>query len=393
MRKRVIKQAIDLSLPQLQAIGEDIPPPQQVQPVALVLDQPGSRSLAHTIMSDIAPPSASPREPSRRLVGKPRVIVTRHLLPSVETRMSELYDVTLNPSDHILSRDELIAAMQQCDVLVPTVTDRIDGAMIEAAGDRIGLIASFGAGTDHIDIAAAWRKRIIVTNTPGVFTEDTADTAMALILTGPRRFAEGIATLRQGEWPGWGPSFMLGHRIGGKQLGILGMGRIGQAVAHRARAFGLDIVYHNRHRQPEAVENMLGARYEPELDRLLAESDILTVHCPATPETRHLLDARRIGLMKPTAFLVNTARGSIIDEEALIDALANRRIGGAGLDVYTGEPDIDPRFVALPNVLALPHMASATIEGREASGEKVIANIRFWADGHRPPDQVLEGLV
>ncbi len=359
----------------------------------LALDLPYSRSLAHGLMSDTTSTSVPSGQSSRRATDKPRVIVTRRLLPSVETRMSELYDVQLNPQDRILSRDELIEAMRDCDVLVPTVTDRIDGEMIEAAGDRLGLIASFGAGTDHIDIAAAWRKRIIVTNTPGVFTEDTADTAMALILIGPRRFAEGIATLRQGQWPGWGPSFMLGHRIGGKQLGIIGMGRIGQAVAHRARAFGLNIVYHNRHRLPEAVENMLGARYEPELDKLLAESDILTVHCPATADTHHLLDARRIALMKPTAFLVNTARGSIIDEEALITALSDRRIGGAGLDVYTGEPDIDPRFVALPNVLALPHMASATIEGREASGEKVIANIRFWADGHRPPDQVLEGLV
>ncbi len=357
------------------------------------LDRAAPPSLAHHAMTDAAPQSATSREPSRRVTGKPRVIVTRRLLPSVEARMSELYDAVFNLEDRIMSRDELVAAMQQCDVLVPTVTDRIDRQMIEAAGDRIGLIASFGAGTDHIDVAAAWQKRIIVTNTPGVFTEDTADTAMALILTGPRRFAEGIATLRQGQWPGWGPSFMLGHRIGGKRLGILGMGRIGQAVAHRARAFGLDIVYHNRHRLPDAVENMLGARYEPELDRLLAEADILTVHCPATPETRHLLDARRIALMKPTAFLVNTARGSIIDEEALLAALSTKQIGGAGLDVYTGEPNIDPRFVALPNVLALPHMASATIEGREASGEKVITNIRFWIDGHRPPDQVLEGLV
>lgn len=368
--------------------------PQAVQHAAKrTLDPRHSPGLAHHVMSDTVPPSATPSEPSRHFPGKPRVVVTRRLLPSVEARMSELFDVTLNTGDRVMSRDDLIAAMQNCEVLVPTVTDRIDEAMIAAAGYSLGLIASFGAGTDHIDVAAAWRRRIIVTNTPGVFTEDTADTAMALILTGPRRFAEGIATLRQGKWPGWGPSFMLGHRIGGKQLGIIGMGRIGQAVAHRARAFGLDIVYHNRHRLPEAVENMLGARYEPDLDRLLAQSDILTVHCPATAETYHLLDARRIGLMKPTAFLVNTARGNIIDEEALIDALTNRRIGGAGLDVYTGEPNIDPRFVALPNVLALPHMASATIEGREASGEKVITNIRFWADGHRPPDQVLEGLV
>lgn len=344
-------------------------------------------------MSEAAQNPSSSSQSSRRVTGKPRIVVTRKLLPVVEARMSELFDAVLNTEDHVMSREDLIAAMQDCDVLVPTVTDRIDGAMIEAAGPRLGLIASFGAGTDHIDIAAAWSRRIIVTNTPGVFTEDTADTAMALIITGPRRFAEGIATLRQGTWQGWGPSFMLGHRINGKQLGIVGMGRIGQAVAHRARAFGLEIVYHNRHRLPEAFENMLGARYEPDLDRLVAQSDILTLHCPATAETHHMIDARRIALMKPNAFVVNTARGNLIDEEALIEALEQRRIGGAGLDVYTYEPAIDPRFVALPNVLALPHMASATIEGREASGEKVIANIRFWADGHRPPDQVLEGLV
>lgn len=358
-----------------------------------MLDRSCQGVLAHAVMSETTQtPPAAPAS-SRRVTGKPRVIVTRRLLPVVEDRMSELFDAVINTEDRTMSRDELIAAMQDCDVLVPTVTDRIDGGMIEAAGDRLGLIASFGAGTEHIDVAAAWARRIIVTNTPGVFTEDTADTAMALILTGPRRFAEGITTLRQGQWPGWGPSFMLGHRINGKRLGIIGMGRIGQAVAHRARAFGLEIVYHNRHRLPDAVENMLGARYESDLDRLIAESDILTLHCPATAETHHLLDARRIGLMKPTGYLVNTARGHLIDEEALITALTHHKIGGAGLDVYTHEPEIDPRFISLPNVLALPHMASATIEGREASGEKVIANIRFWADGHRPPDQVLEGLV
>jgi glyoxylate reductase len=271
------------------------------------------------------------------------------------------------------------------------VTDRIDAALIGEAGERLGLIASFGAGIEHIDLHAARERRIIVTNTPGVFTDDTADMTMALILSVPRRFVEGGRILRAGEWQGWAPSTLLGHRIGGKTLGIVGMGRIGQAVAHRARAFGLSVIYHNRHRLPPAVEQMLGARYEAELDALVAGADIITLHCPAGAETHHLIDARRIGLMKPDACIVNTARGDLIDEEAMIAALEAARIGGAGLDVYAHEPRVDPRLLALPTVSLLPHLGSATFEGREVAGEKVIANIRFWADGHRPPDQVLEG--
>ncbi|WP_338468544.1 D-glycerate dehydrogenase [Novosphingobium sp. ZN18A2] len=329
--------------------------------------------------------------PERRVEGRPAVIVTRRLLPETERRMDELFNVSLNGADEPMSRDQLVAAMQRCDVLVPTVTDRIDAGMIEAAGDRLGLIANFGAGIEHIDLAAARARRIIVTNTPGVFTEDTADMTMALIISVPRRFVEGGRMLRAGEWKGWGPVAMLGHRIGGKLLGIVGMGRIGQAVAHRARAFGLSIAYHNRQRLPEAIENMLGARYEPDLDRLVKEADILSLHCPATPETHHMIDARRIALMKPNAYLINTARGELVDEDALIAALQEGRIGGAGLDVYANEPEIDPRFRTLGNATLLPHVGSATFEGRQASGEKVIANIRFWADGHRPPDQVLEG--
>lgn len=307
--------------------------------------------------------------------------------------MEELFDAVLNHDDHPFTREELVAAVRDCDVLVPTVTDRIDAELIAQAGDRLGLIASFGAGTDHLDIAAAHRRRIKVTNTPGVFTDDTADCTMSLILAVPRRFSEGAALVKEGEWTGWAPSAMLGHRIGGKRLAIIGMGRIGQAVAHRARPFGMEIVYHNRHPLPQAVENILGVRYEPDLDRLIAEADILSLHCPATPETRHVLNAERIALMKPTAYVVNTGRGELIDEDALIAALDQGRLGGAGLDVYQNEPRIDPRFLTLPNVVTLPHLGSATIEGREASGEKVIANIRFWADGHRPPDQVLDGLV
>ena len=342
-------------------------------------------------MSNPHKAAAADRSEPHRVEGQPRVIVTRRLLPETETRMGELFQASFNTDDHAFSRDELAAAMQDADVLVPTVTDRIDAALIEAAGDKLGLIASFGAGTDHIDLHAARARKIIVTNTPGVFTNDTADMTMALILSVPRRFVEGGRILRAGEWSGWAPSTLLGHRIGGKTLGIVGMGRIGQAVAHRARAFGMSVVYHNRHRLPEAAEQMLGARYEPDLDGLVAEADVITLHCPSSPETHHLIDARRIALMKPDVYLVNTARGDLIDEDALIEALENDRIGGAGLDVYAHEPMVDPRLVALSNVSLLPHLGSATFEGREAAGEKIIANIRFWADGHRPPDQVLEG--
>lgn len=307
--------------------------------------------------------------------------------------MSELFDATLNTEDAPLTRDQLAAAMAHADVLVPTVTDRIDADLIAQAGPQLGLIASFGAGVDHIDLAAARARRIIVTNTPGVFTDDTADLTLALIIGVLRRLREGTSLIRRSEWSGWAPSALLGRKLGGKVLGIVGMGRIGQAVAFRARAFGLAIRYHNRHRLPQAVEAMFGAEYVADLDDLLGQSDIVTLHCPATDETRGLIDARRIGLMKRGATLVNTARADLVDYEAMIAALESGHLGGAGLDVFPEEPKVDARLVALANVIAQPHIGSATIEGREASGEKVIANIRFWADGHRPPDQVLDGLV
>ena len=330
---------------------------------------------------------------TRRVAGTPKVHVTRHLLPAVETRMSELFDVTLNTHDRPLNRAELVEAMRTNDVLVPTVTDRIDAAMIEAAGDRLGLIANFGAGTEHIDLAAARAGKVIVTNTPGVFTDDTADLTMMLILSVPRRLGEGSRLIRDGKWTGWTPTAMLGHCIGGKQLGIVGMGRIGQAVAHRARAFGMDVVYHNRHRLPHSIESMLGVRYEADLEVLIAQSDVVTLHCPAGGSTHHLINAQRLAAMKPDGYLINTARGDLIDEEALIAALTSGAIAGAGLDVFAGEPQVDPRLIALPNVITLPHLGSATLEGREHAGEKVIANIRYWADGHRPPDQVLDGWL
>lgn len=331
-------------------------------------------------------------DPIRPIPPRPRVVVTRRLLPSVEARMAELFDVVLNADDTPMSRDQIMAAMRDCDVLVPTVTDAIDAEMIEQAGERIGMIASFGAGTDHIDIAATRAHRIMVTNTPGVFTDDTADLTLALIILVSRHFGESMRILRDGRWEGWGPSSMLGHALGGRTLGIVGMGRIGQAVAHRARAFGMEIRYTNRNRLPAAVENMMSARYEPDLDTLIAQSDVLTLHCPAGPDTQLLIDARRIGLMRPDAAIINTARGGLIDEAALIDALSSGRIAGAGLDVFAREPQVDPRLLALPNLVAIPHLGSATYEGRGAAGERLIANIRFWVDGHRPHDMVLPAL-
>ncbi len=331
--------------------------------------------------------------PDSSAISNPRVIITRELADSNQDRMCELFDAVPNHSDKPFSRDDLIAAMADCDVLVPTVTDHIDAEMIANAPDRLRLIASFGAGVDHIDLAAARAKKILVTNTPGVFTEDTADMTMALILSAPRRLSDGEKLMRSGQWEGWKPSGMLGHCIGGKKLGIIGMGRIGQAVARRASGFGLSIVYHNRRQLPPAVEESLRASFVADLDELVRECDIISLHCPHTAETHEMINAERISMMKPSTYLINTARGDLVNEDALIDALQNERIGGAGLDVYQNEPAIDPRFLTLKNTVLLPHMGSATFEGREASGERVITNIRVWADGHRPPDQVLEGWI
>lgn len=324
---------------------------------------------------------------------RPRLIVTRRLAPHAEARMAELFDTVLSADDHDMDDAELVAAMQDCDVLVPTLNDHLTADLIGQAGPRLKLIANFGNGIDHIDLKAARAKGIIVTNTPGVFTEDTADMAMALILAVPRRLAEGEKLMRAGAWKGWTPSGMLGHRIGGKIVGIIGMGRIGQAVARRARAFGLSVHYHNRRRLPEALEQELGASYHATPDTLLRISDIVSIHCPHTEETHELVNATRIAAMKPSAYLINTARGEIVDEAALVEALAKGRIAGAGLDVYSQGPKMDPRLLGLDNVVLLPHMGSATFEGREASGGRVIANIQAWSDGHRPPDQVLEGWV
>ncbi|WP_326524073.1 2-hydroxyacid dehydrogenase [Sphingomonas sp.] len=329
----------------------------------------------------------------RERPARPRVIVTRELPDAVMERLSALFDTRLNRADSAMDRASLAAAMAECDVLVPTVTDVIDADLIAGAGDRLKLIANYGAGVNHIDLKAARARRIIVTNTPGVLTEDTADMAMALILSVPRRLAEGEKLVRSGRWAGWSPGGMLGHRIGGKALAIVGMGRIGQAVARRARAFGLSIHYHNRHRLPKVVEAELTAEYHPNLDEMLAMADILTIHTPRNADSENLIDARRIALMKPTAFVVNTSRGGIVDEEALVTALESGRLAGAGLDVWRHEPEIDPRLLALPGVVMIPHMGSATYEGRLAMGDRVIANVRAWVDGHRPPDQVLDGWM
>jgi len=324
---------------------------------------------------------------------RPFVIVTRKLPDPIETRMMELFACRLNLDDTSLSKPDLIAAVERADVLVPTVTDRIDAEVLDAAGPALKLIASFGTGVDHVDLTAAQRRGIIVTNTPGVLTEDTADMTMALILAVSRRLAEGERLIRSGGWTGWGPTSMLGHRIWGKRLGIVGMGRIGMALARRAKGFGLSVHYHNRRPVPEEVENALEATHWESLDQMLAHMDIVSVNCPHTPATYHLLSARRLRLLQPQAILVNTARGEIVDEEELLRLLETRAIAGAGLDVFEHEPAIDPRLRALDNVVLLPHMGSATIEGRLAMGEKVIINIKTFADGHRPPDRVLGSML
>ncbi len=317
------------------------------------------------------------------------VVVTRKLPDAIETRMMELFDVRLNLDDHPMNASELAEAVKVADVLVPTVTDRIDAKIISQAGEQLRLIANYGAGVDHIDLATARQRGITVTNTPDVLTEDTADMTMALLLAVSRRLTEGERGLRNGDWPGWSPTWMLGHRIYGKRLGIIGMGRIGQAVARRARGFGLSIHYHNRRKLHEDIENELEATYWESLDQMMARMDFVSVNCPHTPATYHLLSARRLKLLRENAVIINTARGEIIDENALTRLLANGEIAGAGLDVFEHEPAVNPKLLALDNVVLLPHMGSATQEGRIDMGEKVLINIKTFVDGHAPPDRVL----
>jgi glyoxylate reductase len=320
---------------------------------------------------------------------KPLVVVTRKLPEVIETRMMELFDTRLNDSDTPLTKAGLVDALKTAKILVPTVTDRIDSSVLAHANAELRLIANYGTGVDHIDVEAAYARGITVTNTPGVLTEDTADMTMALILAVSRRLVEGERLARSGAWPGWSPTSMLGHRMTGKRLGILGMGRIGSAVARRARGFGLAIHYHNRRRVPEALETELEATYWESLDQMLARMDIISVNCPHTPATFHLLSARRLALLRPAAIIVNTSRGEVIDEAALTRMLRNKQLAGAGLDVFEHEPAINPRLRELDNVVLLPHMGSATIEGRVDMGEKVVINIKTFVDGHRPPDRVL----
>ncbi len=321
------------------------------------------------------------------------VVVTRRLPEAVETRMSELFNVELREEDRPMSRSELVAAVQRADVLVPSVTDRIDAGLLGQAGEKLKLIASYGAGVDHIDVHTARQRGILVSNTPGAATEDTADMTMALLLSVTRRIPEGLAVMQSGKWDGWAPTAMMGGRIGGRRLGILGMGRIGQAVARRAAVFGMQVHYHNRRRLHSDIEEELEATYWESLDQMLARVDILSVNCPHTPSTFHLINARRLKLMKPSAVIVNTSRGEVIDENALTRMLRSGDIAGAGLDVFEHGNEVNPRLRELKNVVLLPHMGSATEEGRVEMGEKVIINIKTFDDGHRPPDLVVPNML
>lgn len=321
------------------------------------------------------------------------VVVTRRLPEVVETRLAELFDVRLRETDAPMSRAELADAVKNCDVLVPTITDKIDNALISQAGERLKLIANYGAGVDHIDVATARQQGVLVSNTPGVLTDDTADMTMALLLAVTRRMPEGMAKMQKGSWDGWAPNALLGGRISGRRLGILGMGRIGQAVAQRASAFGMQVHYHNRRRLRPEIEADLQATYWESLDQMVARMDVISVNCPHTPSTFHLMNARRLKLMKPGAVIVNTSRGEVIDENALTRMLRAGEIKGAGLDVYEHGVEINPRLRELENVVLLPHMGSATVEGRVEMGEKVIINIKTFDDGHRPPDQVVPAML
>jgi len=325
--------------------------------------------------------------------GRLSVVVTRRLPEVVETRMKELFDVTLRDPDAPMTREDLIEAVSRADVLVPTITDRIDGGLLGHAGPQLKLIANYGAGVDNIDVGTARSRGILVSNTPGVLTDDTADMTLALILAVVRRIPEGLAEMQAGAWRGWAPMAHLGGRLSGRRLGILGMGRIGQAVARRASAFGMQIHYHNRRRLRPETEAELEATWWESLDQMVARMDILSVNCPHTPSTFHLMNARRLKLMKPSAVIVNTSRGEVIDENALTRGLRAAEIAGAGLDVFEHGAEINPRLRELPNVVLLPHMGSATVEGRIEMGEKVILNIKTFADGHRPPDQVVPGML
>ncbi|NBR33175.1 MAG: D-glycerate dehydrogenase [Rhodobacteraceae bacterium] len=321
------------------------------------------------------------------------VVVTRRLPAAVETRLKELFNVTLRDDDTPMTRQELVDAVRSADVLIPCITDKIDAGLIGQAGERLKLIANFGAGIDHVDVNTARQRGILVSNTPDVVTDDTADMTMALMMAVTRKIPQGLSVMQSGTWQGWSPTANLGGRLGGRRLGILGMGRIGQAVARRAAAFGMQIHYHNRKRLRPEIEDALGATYWDSLDQMVARMDIVSINCPHTPSTFHLMNARRLKLMKPSAVIVNTSRGEVIDENALTRMLRAGELSGAGLDVYEHGTEINPRLRKLENVVLLPHMGSATIEGRLEMGEKVIINIKTFEDGHRPPDLVIPSMV
>ncbi|MFY0680382.1 MAG: D-glycerate dehydrogenase [Thalassovita sp.] len=324
--------------------------------------------------------------------GRLSVVVTRRLPEVVEIRLKELFDVELRDDDTPMTRDELAQALGRADVLVPTINDKLDSSLIARSGENLKLIANYGAGVDHIDVASARQRGIQITNTPGVLTEDTADMTMALILSITRRIPEGMATMQTGDWQGWSPTAFLGGRVSGRRLGILGMGRIGQAVARRAQAFGMQVHYHNRHRLRSETETALEATYWESLDQMVARMDVLSINCPHTPSTFHLMNARRLKLMKPSAVIVNTSRGEVIDENALTRMLKANELAGAGLDVYEHGSEANPDLRQLSNVVLLPHMGSATLEARIEMGEKVLINVKTFADGHRPPDLVLQAM-
>ena len=324
---------------------------------------------------------------------KTKVIVTRRLPELVEARMMELFDTELNSDDHPFLESELIDAVNRADVLVPTVTDKIEKKILEKSNKNLKLIANFGAGVDHISLDYAEKNNIIVTNTPGVLTEDTADMVMALLLSVPRKLIEGERLIRSGKWLGWSPTHMMGRRIWGKRLGIIGMGRIGQAIARRANGFGLKIHYNNRNRLPEVVEKSLKATYWEDLDQMLPKMDIISINCPSTPETYHLLSEKRLSILQSHAYIVNTSRGKAIDEDALAKLLKGGEIAGAGLDVFEREPAVSTSLLDAPNTVLLPHMGSSTVEARNAMGEKVIINIQTFIDGHKPPDRVISTIL
>jgi lactate dehydrogenase-like 2-hydroxyacid dehydrogenase len=323
------------------------------------------------------------------MADRPRLLVTRRLPAAVEEHLREHFDVRLSDSDQELDRAELEAAMTDFDALMPTITDRIDAPLLTSPGTRVRIVANFGAGIEHIDLNAARAAGIAVTNTPDALTDATADFAILLMLMAARRAGEGERELRGGRWDGWRPVHMLGQALTGKTLGLVGFGRIAQATAVRAAAFGMRIRYHSRSAATPETEARLNATRAASLEALVAEADFLSLHVPGGPETRHLVDAALLARMKPTAILVNSARGSVVDEAALAAALRERRISAAGLDVYEREPEVHPALLALENVVLLPHLGSATVETRTAMGMQAAANLTAFFAGREPPNRVV----